>query len=138
MGATEPVRVLSWGFAAFSLSASEARAEQIRREEHTDQLICASSSAILPKSVRDNVGEASTRRPRRKLSGHAITSALLLLKLDYSVRADCLSVVECDFCACCPQLAPLNPKPFLTSLTGKQVMVKLKWGMEYKGKQDTS
>lgn len=32
-----------------------------------------------------------------------------------------------------PQLAPLNPKPFLTSLTGKQVMVKLKWGMEYKG-----
>ncbi|CDJ44974.1 small nuclear ribonucleoprotein F, putative [Eimeria tenella] len=30
-------------------------------------------------------------------------------------------------------LAPLNPKPFLTSLTGKQVMVKLKWGMEYKG-----
>lgn len=28
---------------------------------------------------------------------------------------------------------PLNPKPFLNSLTGKPVMVKLKWGMEYKG-----
>ncbi|EAN33620.1 Small nuclear ribonucleoprotein F [Theileria parva strain Muguga] len=29
--------------------------------------------------------------------------------------------------------APLNPKPFLTSLAGKTVVVKLKWGMEYKG-----
>lgn len=29
--------------------------------------------------------------------------------------------------------APVNPKPFLNELTGKQVVVKLKWGMEYKG-----
>ncbi|XP_014250836.1 small nuclear ribonucleoprotein F [Cimex lectularius] len=28
---------------------------------------------------------------------------------------------------------PVNPKPFLNSLTGKPVMVKLKWGHEYKG-----
>merc|ERR1712060_316810 len=28
---------------------------------------------------------------------------------------------------------PVNPKPFLNGLTGKPVMVKLKWGMEYKG-----
>ncbi len=27
----------------------------------------------------------------------------------------------------------MNPKPFLNSLTGKAVMVKLKWGHEYKG-----
>uniref|UniRef100_A0A1I8GPE3 Large ribosomal subunit protein uL30 n=1 Tax=Macrostomum lignano TaxID=282301 RepID=A0A1I8GPE3_9PLAT len=27
----------------------------------------------------------------------------------------------------------INPKPFLASLTGKAVVVKLKWGMEYKG-----
>ncbi|KAH1170971.1 small nuclear ribonucleoprotein F-like [Mauremys mutica] len=27
---------------------------------------------------------------------------------------------------------PLNPKPFLNGLTGKPVMVKLKWEMEYK------
>ena len=27
----------------------------------------------------------------------------------------------------------MNPKPFLNSLTGKPVMVKLKWGHEYKG-----
>lgn len=27
----------------------------------------------------------------------------------------------------------MNPKPFLTELTGKPVIVKLKWGMEYKG-----
>uniref|UniRef100_A0A8C3XSK5 Sm protein F n=1 Tax=Chelydra serpentina TaxID=8475 RepID=A0A8C3XSK5_CHESE len=28
---------------------------------------------------------------------------------------------------------PLNPKPFLNRLMGKPVIVKLKWGMEYKG-----
>lgn len=28
---------------------------------------------------------------------------------------------------------PVNPKPFLKDLTGKQVIAKLKWGMEYKG-----
>nr|XP_048674324.1 small nuclear ribonucleoprotein F-like [Caretta caretta] len=28
---------------------------------------------------------------------------------------------------------PLNPKPFLNRLMGKLVMVKLKWGMDYKG-----
>ncbi|MCL7025374.1 hypothetical protein MKW94_018803 [Papaver nudicaule] len=28
---------------------------------------------------------------------------------------------------------PVNPKPFLNNLTGKTVLVKLKWGMEYKG-----
>jgi small nuclear ribonucleoprotein F len=28
---------------------------------------------------------------------------------------------------------PVNPKPFLVELTGKPVIVKLKWGMEYKG-----
>ena len=27
----------------------------------------------------------------------------------------------------------MNPKPFLNELTGKEVIVKLKWGMEYKG-----
>lgn len=33
-------------------------------------------------------------------------------------------------CAACVQLVPVNPKPFLNDLTGKQVIVKLKWGME--------
>jgi len=27
----------------------------------------------------------------------------------------------------------INPKPFLADLTGKSVLVKLKWGMEYEG-----
>jgi hypothetical protein len=27
----------------------------------------------------------------------------------------------------------VNPKPFLASLTGKPVVVRLKWGLEYKG-----
>ncbi len=31
------------------------------------------------------------------------------------------------------QTTPVNPKPFLNDLIGKMVMVKLKWGMEYKG-----
>ncbi|KAI1283837.1 Small nuclear ribonucleoprotein F [Halotydeus destructor] len=30
-------------------------------------------------------------------------------------------------------MMPLNPKPFLNGLTGKAILVKLKWGMEYKG-----
>jgi small nuclear ribonucleoprotein F len=30
-------------------------------------------------------------------------------------------------------MVPVNPKPFMNDLTGKQVVVKLKWGMEYKG-----
>ncbi|EEC72605.1 hypothetical protein OsI_06076 [Oryza sativa Indica Group] len=32
-----------------------------------------------------------------------------------------------------PVTVPVNPKPFLNNLTGKPVIVKLKWGMEYKG-----
>lgn len=28
----------------------------------------------------------------------------------------------------------VNPKPFLNELTGSLVLVKLKWGMEYRGK----
>lgn len=28
---------------------------------------------------------------------------------------------------------PMNPKPFLNGLTGKPVVVKLKWGHEYRG-----
>ncbi|CAL8993909.1 unnamed protein product [Prunus brigantina] len=31
------------------------------------------------------------------------------------------------------QTIPVNPKPFLNNLTGKTVIVELKWGMEYKG-----
>jgi len=27
----------------------------------------------------------------------------------------------------------MNPKPFLAELTGKTIIVKLKWGIEYKG-----
>ncbi|KAG5438536.1 hypothetical protein PCANB_002640 [Pneumocystis canis] len=31
------------------------------------------------------------------------------------------------------QFMPINPKPFLQDLTGKNILVKLKWGQEYKG-----
>ena len=32
-----------------------------------------------------------------------------------------------------PVQGVVNPKPFLAELVGKSVVVKLKWGMEYKG-----
>lgn len=35
--------------------------------------------------------------------------------------------------ACLQQFQPVNPKPFLQLQTGKPVLVRLKWGMEYKG-----
>ena len=28
---------------------------------------------------------------------------------------------------------PINPKPFLNALTGQAIMVRLKWGHEYRG-----
>ncbi|XP_027681331.2 small nuclear ribonucleoprotein F [Chelonia mydas] len=40
---------------------------------------------------------------------------------------------RCLVPGCVTVSLPLNPKPFLNGLTGKPVMVKLKWGMEYKG-----
>ena len=36
-------------------------------------------------------------------------------------------------CANLKSFVTVNPKPFLKELTGKQVICKLKWGMEYKG-----
>ena len=42
-------------------------------------------------------------------------------------------VVFADVFQYCMQSIPVNPKPFLNELTGKPVIVKLKWGMEYKG-----
>ena len=30
-------------------------------------------------------------------------------------------------------MVPVNPKPFLNDLTGKMVIVRLKWGQEYRG-----
>lgn len=54
-----------------------------------------------------------------------------------SVHYSSISVSKCFLVTPRPcvslQSLPLNPKPFLNGLTGKPVMVKLKWGMEYKG-----
>lgn len=44
---------------------------------------------------------------------------------------NCTSIII--YCSCALQTVPINPKPFLNDLTGKQVIAKLKWGMEYKG-----
>nr|GEW52096.1 probable small nuclear ribonucleoprotein F [Tanacetum cinerariifolium] len=45
-----------------------------------------------------------------------------------SCSANCLSPLLLTMAT-----VPVNPKPFLNNLTGKPVIVKLKWGMEYKG-----
>ena len=37
---------------------------------------------------------------------------------------------------CLLQTVPVNPKPFLNDLTGKLVIVRLKWGQEYRGPQN--
>merc|ERR1711962_276180 len=40
---------------------------------------------------------------------------------------------EAKMSAVAGSLMPVNPKPFLNGCVGKPVIVKLKWGMEYKG-----
>lgn len=46
----------------------------------------------------------------------------------------CLSVcLSFRLCLSAQSGLILNPKPFLTNLTGKPVVARLKWGMEYKG-----
>ncbi|KIH44057.1 LSM domain protein [Ancylostoma duodenale] len=46
---------------------------------------------------------------------------------------NCVAATENDlFGTIMSTLQPVNPKPFLNSLTGKPVVCKLKWGMEYK------
>ena len=39
----------------------------------------------------------------------------------------------CINCDISMAVTPVNPKPFLQGLSGKLVLVRLKWGMEYKG-----
>lgn len=56
--------------------------------------------------------------------GITLRCLVLICVLVTYVHADPCSVV---------QAMALNPKPFLNQLTGKPVIVKLKWGMEYKG-----
>lgn len=38
-----------------------------------------------------------------------------------------------SFCRVQSSFKPVTPKPFLADLVGKAVLVKLKWGMSYKG-----
>ena len=71
-----------------------------------------------------------------------VVSALLALAVGAWLSAWCFC--ECSGrvtvfgrmhgCGCVPrQTGTTNPKPFLRDLEGKPVMVRLKWGMEYKG-----
>ncbi|ROL45541.1 Small nuclear ribonucleoprotein F [Anabarilius grahami] len=75
----------------------------------------------------------------------SLLSPVTAVRLRCSYKSElCVFCSERDSCGCAcssvtPELEsgapslPLNPKPFLNGLTGKPVMVKLKWGMEYKG-----
>lgn len=60
------------------------------------------------------------------------------------LAAACVPVLACAFSllyaclllmrtSCAQAKSPLNPKPFLASLAGREVIVKLKWGTEYRG-----
>lgn len=65
----------------------------------------------------------------------AAASSVSLLFASAFTRRRCFSLSR-TFSLSPPKRAqtiPVNPKPFLTDLTGKPVIVKLKWGMEYKG-----
>lgn len=68
-----------------------------------------STPVTQPRSVKVNklnVGDAAKKKDKTKKQFHNLIMAGLM---------------------------PINPKPFLNELTGKPVMVKLKWGHEYKG-----
>ena len=81
--------------------------------------------------------EAELRKLHTAISS-TLTSPLILVRLPIltshhvniwtsAALLQCLRV-------CASQNVPVNPKPFLNDLTGQQIIVKLKWGMEYKGK----
>ena len=65
-----------------------------------------------------------TRKALRSSSRVAVSEVFVFLS---SPLADCSRAFLV------PQSAPINPKPFVKDLTGKAVLVKLKWGMEYRG-----
>ncbi|CAL9753109.1 unnamed protein product [Musa acuminata subsp. burmannicoides] len=59
----------------------------------------------------------------------AVSSPSLSLRFNFVSGVDVVCAVDLrPF-----ETVPVNPKPFLNNLTGKPVIVKLKWGMEYKG-----
>ena len=60
-----------------------------------------------------------------------IVRKVTLLSCKYNIR--CTKISLADVVLSLLQGMPMNPKPFLNGLTGKPVLVKLKWGMEYKG-----
>ncbi|MXQ81208.1 hypothetical protein E5288_WYG006075 [Bos mutus] len=90
--------------------------------------------------------EAQSQKPEERQSevkGHAVIWRPFLLKacvVTFSPEgrtrvASAASILQHfpTTAAAVAMSLPLNPKPFLNGLTGKPVMVKLKWGMEYKG-----
>eukprot|EP00438_Fugacium_kawagutii_P030936 Skav233219 [mRNA] locus=scaffold1215:31600:34754:+ [translate_table: standard] len=55
------------------------------------------------------------------------------LGVNLGSRKKSARVTTSDSNSCAMATVPVNPKPFLNDLTGKLVLTKLKWGMEYKG-----
>ena len=81
----------------------------------------ASASPIEPTCARfDSLSLTSSWPIHLSPSYHGCKSLYLITR--YS-RGTFLSL----------QAMPINPKPYLNGLTGKPVIAKLKWGMEYKG-----
>jgi hypothetical protein len=77
--------------------------------------------------------EARQRREPRKRRRRLSSTSLNRTCTEMSVSTRLLSPARPDSRLRLAQVQPVNPKPFLADLTGKPVMVRLKWGMEYKG-----
>lgn len=59
------------------------------------------------------------------LFSHLISSRFFYIYVSQSIYVCISSLLQAQFI--------VNPKPFLGDLTGKEVIVRLKWGMEYRG-----
>lgn len=96
-----------------------APAQPTHKESNYLRIIFSISNHINTKSSSiDNALQLHTRKMVRHRA-HRPSGAPLLTKLVRMQQSNKAPVV--------------TPKPYLASLTGKPVIVKLKWGMEYRG-----
>ncbi|CAL8385994.1 unnamed protein product [Boreogadus saida] len=88
------------------------------------------SRLLLLVSPHPWAGQSHEAGPIRPLHPSIL---LLFVSLYFGCHSSHYDLKAIGYVHVCHISLPLNPKPFLNGLTGKPVMVKLKWGMEYKG-----
>ncbi|KAG8510030.1 Small nuclear ribonucleoprotein F [Galemys pyrenaicus] len=111
-------------------SSSESSSESSggTEEQQSSREEPSRTCPVLPSCCYNNAA------PKKLGSKAAISPSALWLgpSFGYCIREEQTTAGSAHLPAVAMSL-PLNPKPFLNGLTGKPVMVKLKWGMEYKG-----